>query len=107
MNILSRMVVLLLVLSMANPVLALKEISVDFDTGKVTERMEKSPSDEKSATSPDEPEPPVDNTRLKRVIEGQQRLIQRQQAVLEQQREEIRRQERINRGLEMLRRSGK
>lgn len=104
MNRLSAIVVFLALLG-DTPTLALKEITADFDSGEVAERVEKSYSEDK-ATFSKKPEEEVEIRRLKKIIRAQQEMLRRQQAVIEEQRKEIRRQERLNRGLEMLRRSG-
>jgi len=93
--------ILLILLLVAAPVRAVKEIIKDFDTGEITESVEAPPPEMKNDLPAADREA-AETAGLKRIIREQQRVLRQQQAIIEGQREEIRRQQDINRGLELL-----
>jgi TolA-binding protein len=96
------MAILLLTLLHATLAGAAKEITIDFDTGKTTEKVQAPPVEEKSAPSLPDRQATSEVARLEKIIRRQQQLLVHQQAIIERQRQEIRHQQDINRGLELL-----
>jgi hypothetical protein len=92
----------------ATPARAEKEISVDWDSGRVTVREQRAPSIPEPR--PERPDPAACRAELKRlrtVVRAQQAVILRQHEQLRALREQVRHQEGVIRGLDMLRRQGR
>lgn len=95
----SLLVVLLLV---ASPTWAAKEIIVDFDTGKETEWVDEAPPMPEKTESVDTAELRRELARLRKALRLQQHLINQQHAAIKKLKTDLRRQQNVNRGLEQL-----
>lgn len=112
MNKLLTAALIVLLIQIAKPVPAAKDISVDWETGEVT--VSEEPVDEEAEETAvrrylEQAEAAEEKIeRLNRVIETQQKVIRQQRSLIRRQREEIRHKDNLLLGMEqLLRRSRK
>ena len=108
MNRLATALVLMNLTLAAAPAQAMKDIVVDWDTGKVTVTGEPVKEEtEDNAVPPDAEEAEAADEkieRLQRAVEIQQKVIRSQQSLIKKLREEIRHKDQLLLGMEQLRR---